>query len=55
MTGRISDSQMKSILVLGLKENFELSEDQMRDIVLIVFKNGISQMRRIYVKFMLGE
>jgi len=49
------DSQMKFILVLDLKENFELSEDQARDIVLIVFKNKVSRMRRIYVEFMLGE
>ena len=53
MTERIFNSQMKFILVLDLKENFKLSEDQMRDIVLIVFKNKVSQMRRIYVKFML--
>jgi len=46
---------MKFILVLDLKENFELSEDRARDTVLIVFKNEISRMRRIYVEFMLEE
>ena len=52
---RMYDSQMKFILILNLKENFELFKDQMRDIVLIVFKNKISQMKRIYVKFMLEK
>ena len=52
MTGRISDSQMKFILILGLKEDSELFDNQAKDTVPTVYKNKISQMRRIYVKFM---
>ena len=52
MTERMYDSQMKFILILGLKEDSELSDNQAKDTALTVYKNKISQMRRIYVKFM---
>jgi hypothetical protein len=40
---------------LDHKESSESFDDQMKDTVLIAYKNKISQMRRIYIKFMHGE
>ncbi len=54
MTGRMYDFQMKSILILDLKENFELFDNQAKDTMPIAYKNKINQMKRIYVKFTHG-
>ena len=45
---------MKFILVLNLKEDSKLFDDQAKDTVPTVYKNEVSQMRRIYVEFMPG-
>ena len=55
MTGKMYNSQMKFILVLDHKDNFELSGDQARDTAQTIYKNRISQMRRISTEFMHGE
>jgi len=47
ITERRYDSQMKCILILNHRENSELSEDQMKDIALTVYRNEDSQMRII--------
>jgi len=55
MTERMYNSQTKFILILDHRENYELSDDQMRDTVLTVYRNKVNQMRRIYIKFMHEE